>query len=117
MITLSNIDPQMIANNLDPSTLYHPGELLAEELEERGLTQTSLAQQLGISVSIVNEIIKGKRNISVEFAMMLEAALGIEASLWINLQREYDLESAKANPTFVDRLAKIRRMAAVLYQV
>lgn len=98
MITIPGIDPNMIANNLTPTFLFHPGELLGEELEERGIPSTKFAEQLGVSISVVNEIIQGKRNISEEFAMMIEDALGIEASLWINLQREYDIKSANSNP-------------------
>lgn len=52
MITLPNIDPSMIANNLTPFEPTHPGELIRDELEERHLTQAKLAEQIGVSPSL-----------------------------------------------------------------
>ncbi len=113
MITLPGIDQKMIANNLTPFESLHPGEVLREELAERGVTQTQLAKKMGISVSLLNEIVNGKRNISVEYALLLEAALGIDADFWLNLQQAYDKDEAKSNKAFVKRLAAIRKEAAV----
>ena len=70
--------------------------MLREELAERGITQTQLAKCMGISVSLLNEIIKGKRDISTEYALLLEAALGIDADFWLNMQRSYDIEIESA---------------------
>ena len=113
MITLPGIDPKMIANNLTAFEPLHPGEVLREELAERGITQTQLAKCMGISVSLLNEIIKGKRDISTEYALLLEAALGIDADFWLNMQRSYDKEEAKSNKALVKRLTAIRKVAAV----
>lgn len=113
MITLPGIDPKMTANNLTAFEPLHPGEVLREELAERGVTQTQLAKRMGISVSLLNEIINGKRDISAEYALLLEAALGIDADFWLNMQRAYDKEEAKSNKAFVKRLAAIRKVAAV----
>lgn len=49
MITLKGVDPRMIANNLTPSELIHPGEMIKDEIEYRGLSQRKLAEQMGIS--------------------------------------------------------------------
>lgn len=113
MMTLPGIDPKMIANNLTPFEPLHPGEVLREELAERGVTQTQLAKWMGISVSLLNEIINGKRDISAEYALLLEAALGIDADFWLNMQRSYDKEEAKSNKVFMKRLTAIRKVAAV----
>ena len=64
--------------------------MIKDELEYRGITQRALAEEIGVSPSVVNEILNGKRAVNIEFAMLLEAALGIEADLWIRLQTEYN---------------------------
>lgn len=104
----------MIANNLTPYEPTHPGELIFEELEERGMTQAALANQIGVAPSLLNEVIKGKRSINTELALLLEAALGISAELWLNLQADYNMQVAKSNKSFMERLADIRRIAAML---
>jgi len=114
MITLKGIDPKMIANNLTPSELIHPGEMLKDEIEYRGLSQRSLATQMGISPSLLNEILNGKRSISTEYALLFEAVLGIDADIWLRLQADYDMQAAKKNKPFMKRLADIRKLAAAL---
>ena len=79
MITLRDIDPQMIANNIAPSQPIHPGEMIKDEIEYRGISQRKLAGQMGISPSLLNEILNGKRTVSTEYALMFEAVLGINA--------------------------------------
>ncbi len=111
MITLSGIEPNMIANNLTPFEPTHPGEILREEIEYRGVTQTKLANELGVKVSLLNELINGKRDITIEYALMLEAALGIDADFWINLQNDYSKAKARHDSSFMAKLANIRRIA------
>ena len=55
MITLQGIDPKMIANNLTPSNPIHPGELIKDEIEYRGISQRKLALQMGVSPTLLNE--------------------------------------------------------------
>lgn len=114
MITLPGTDPKMIANNLTPFEPTHPGELLKDELESRNMTQAKFAEQIGVKPSLLNEIIKCKRGINTEMALLLEAALGIPASLWLNLQGAYNMQIIKSDDSFMKRLASIRRIAAVL---
>lgn len=114
MVTLAGIEPNMIANNLTPFEPTHPGEILREEIECRGITQTKLAKELGVKVSLLNELINGKRDFTIEYALMLEAALGIDADFWINLQTDYSKAKAKHDSSFMAKLANIRRVAAVL---
>ena len=113
MTTLPGIAADMIANNLTPSMPIHPGETLREELEERGLTQTRLAEEIGVQVSLLNELINGKRSFTIEYAMLLEAALGISADFWINLQTRYDKARTIRDTSFMNRLASIRRISAM----
>lgn len=114
MITLPNIDPSMIANNLTPFEPTHPGELIRDELKERHLTQAKLAEQIGVSPSLLNEVVNGKRGVNTELALLLEAALGISADMWLKLQADYNMQVAKSDSTFMSRLANIRKIAAVL---
>ena len=114
MIELKDLDPQMIANNLKPSEPVHPGLLLKEEIEYRGITQKALAKQMGVSYTVLNEILNGKRPISVEYALYLEAVLGIDAQLWIQMQADYNLQVAKSDKAIMRRIKEIRKMVAVL---
>lgn len=114
MITLKGVDPKMIANNLTPSELIHPGEMIKDEIEYRGLSQRKLAAQMGISPMLLNEILNGKRAVSTEYALLFEAALGIDAEIWIRLQADYDMQVAKSNKSFMEKLANIRKLVAAL---
>ncbi len=114
MITLPGVDPKMIANNLTSSILIHPGEMIKDEIEYRGLSQRKLAAQMGISPTILNEILNGKRAVSTEYALLFEAALGIDADIWLRLQADYNMQVAKSNKSFMERLANIRKIAVML---
>jgi len=72
-------------------TPVHPGEVLRDELEEIGLTQTALAKHIGVLPKTVNEICRGKRGISAEMAMKLSKALGGSPQFWLNLQNSWEL--------------------------
>ena len=114
MITISGIEQNMIANNLTPFEPTHPGELLLEELECRNISQAKFSEKIGVKPSLLNEIIKGKRGINTEMALLLEASLGISAKFWINLQNDYNMQKVRSNESFMSRLVEIRRIAAVL---
>lgn len=109
---IKDINPERIANNYTSSNLIHPGEMIKDELEYRNISQKALADELGISPSVVSEILNGKRSVNIEFAMLLEAALGIEADLWIRLQAEYNKQLIKKDEKFMNRLAHIRNLAS-----
>jgi len=72
-------------------TPVHPGEVLQDELEEIGLTQTALARHIRVFPKTINEICRGKRGISVEMAMRLSRALGGSPQFWLNLQNNWEL--------------------------
>lgn len=69
----------------------HPGEILKEEVETRGIKKKIFAQKLNIAPSNLSEIFSGKRNISAEMALKIEQALGIEAEFWLRAQNRHDL--------------------------
>ena len=78
-----------------PFIATHPGELIKDELKERNMTQKQLSELTGIKPSVLSETINGKRSVSLSVAMALEKALGISAEIWMNLQTQYDLDSAQ----------------------
>ena len=95
------------------SLLIHPGEMIKDEIIARELTQKELAKQMGVSYTVFNEILNGKRPVTTEYALLLEAALGTKAEMWIGLQADYNLQAIKQDKPFMKRLEKIRKIAAV----
>lgn len=77
------------------------------------MTQAKLAEQIGVSPSLLNEVINGKRGVNTELALLLEAALGISANMFLQLQADYNMQKAKSDSTFMSRLANIRKIAAL----
>ena len=114
MVHLKGVDPRMIANNLMPYKPVHPGEILKDEIEFRGISQRSLAKQMGVSYSVLNEILNSKRPISTQYALLFEAALGIDAKPLIGMQADYDMQIAMSDKNFKKRLTEIRKMTAML---
>ena len=114
MITLKGVDSKMIANNLIPSEPIHPGEILKDEIEYRGISQRKLARQMGISPTLLNEILNGKRSVTSDFALMVEAALGINPELLINMQTRYNMALAREKSNLSERLKEIRTICASL---
>lgn len=84
----------MNKKGLTPIEATHPGEMIKDELIERGMTQKQLAAETGIKPSVLSETINGKRSISLNMAVALEKAFDIPADFWMNLQTNYDLDSA-----------------------
>lgn len=82
-------------NNLHSARAIHPGEILSDELEFAGISQREIARQLAIPVSVLNEVIRGKRRLSADLAVKLEAVLDVSAEHWNNLQAAYDLDQAR----------------------
>lgn len=114
MFTIAKTKSDMIANNLIPFEPTHPGELIRDELQSIGMTQSKLAERIGVSPSLLNEVINGKRPVNTELALLLEASIGVPADIWLNLQAEYNMQMAKSDASFMKRLASIRRIAAAL---
>jgi addiction module HigA family antidote len=113
MIRAKDVAEERIANNMISSELIHPGEIIKDEIMARGLTQKELAQQMGVSYTVFNEILNGKRPVTTEYALLLEAALGTDANIWLGLQADYNMQRFKQDRSFMKRLEKIRKIAAV----
>ena len=75
----------------------HPGEHLAEFLEELGISQYRLAQATGVPPIRINDIVHCRRSITADTALRIGKALGMTPEFWLNLQRMYDLEVARAS--------------------
>ena len=101
------------ANDMSSSNLIHPGEMIKDEITARGITQKELAEQMGVSYSVFNEILNGKRPVTTEYALLLEAVLGTSASIWLSLQADYNMQKIKQDKPFMKRLEHLRKIAAV----
>lgn len=109
-----NTDCKMLTNKLEPSRPIHPGEVLKEEIEYRGVSPKLLAEQIGISHKNMNEILNCRKAVTENTALLLEAALGIPAHILIGMQTDYNMQIIKQDSSFLERLANIREMAAML---
>lgn len=114
MNTEKNMDKEMCANRLTPAYPTHPGEILKEEIEYRGISQRKLAAQMGMQYSVLNEILNAHRTLTEKTALLFEAALGMDAEPLLRLQLKYNIQIAKKDKSFVHRLSQIHRAAAVL---
>lgn len=100
----------MNKKELTPFAATHPGEMIKDELRERNMTQKQLANETGIKASVLSETINGKRKVSLNVAMALENVLGIPAEIWMNLQTQYDLDTAH----IADRNSKRETIAVTI---
>jgi addiction module HigA family antidote len=73
----------------------HPGEILREELDERGISMNRLSRDIRVPLSRISLIVNGKRAMTPDTALRLERYFGAEAQFWMNLQTNFDLEIAK----------------------
>ncbi len=85
----------------------HPGEFLIDELREISVTPTELSHRIGVPPNRISQIIRGKRDITVDTALRLGQFFGTTPELWINLQRDYDLDKVRAES--LPEIQKIRR--------
>ena len=79
-----------------PRPPIHPGEILADELVELGVTPTELARQIKAPANRISEIIRGRRGISADTALRLGHRFGTAPQFWLNLQTASDLKVAEA---------------------
>jgi antitoxin HigA-1 len=73
----------------------HPGEILADELEELGMSAAALARTLHVPTNRVTQILKGQRGITADTALRLGQWFGTGPELWLNLQKAYELRLAE----------------------
>lgn len=114
MIEMQGVDPKMIANNLESAYPTHPGSILKDEIEYRGITQHKLSQEMGIPYSALNEILNGRRPLTERTALLFEAVLGVDAEPLLALQMDYNLRKMRKDGSFMEKLTQLRKVAAVL---
>lgn len=73
----------------------HPGEILADELKELGISAAELARTLHVPTNRITQILKGQRAITADTALRLGQWLGTGPELWLNLQKAYELRLAE----------------------
>lgn len=98
-----------MSNELRPYIPTHPGVVLKDELQARGISQKQFACMIGVSYTMLNEILNGKRPMSADMSLLFEAALDINASIWNTMQSRYNLEIARRDTSFSSKLAAIRQ--------
>ncbi len=76
-------------------TPIHPGKILADELEEIGISAAELARLIEVPANRVSQIIAGKRAITADTALRLGQYFGTAAEFWMNLQKIYELDLAR----------------------
>ena len=84
----------MNKESLTPFVATHPGEMIKDELKERNMTQKQLTAESGIKASVLSETINGKRSVSLNVAVAIEKVLGVPADVLMNMQTQYDLDTA-----------------------
>ncbi|WP_328717397.1 HigA family addiction module antitoxin [Halomonas elongata] len=96
----------MILTNRKPTTI---GEVLTQEfLEPLGLSQTKLAERMGVSPRLVNELCRNKRAVTADTALMLGRVFGNSAQFWLNLQQKSDLWEATHDAKRRERIEKAK---------
>jgi antitoxin HigA-1 len=97
-------------------TAIHPGEHLAEELKELGISAAELARQIDVPVNRVTGIINGQRAITADTALRLGHWFGASPEFWLNLQKLYELRRAReeigARVEKLPKLTQRRRIKA-----
>lgn len=101
-------------SDLVPPSPIHPDEIVKDELEARGISQRKFASIIGCSYTVFNEVLNCKRPITTDYALRIEAALGIKAYMLVNMQSEYNLQTARQDSQLTVILNRIRMAAAML---
>ena len=92
----------------------HPGEHLAEELKELGMSAAELARQLDVPTNRVTQILNGQRGITGDTALRLAHFFGTTAEFWLNLQSLYEIRLAeRASGKSIRALPTLKRLEQV----
>ena len=81
-----------VTNGMRP---VHPGEILAEELEELGMSANAMARALSVPTNRITAIIKGQRSVTADTALRLSRYFGTTPQFWLNLQKTFELRVAE----------------------
>lgn len=102
-----NMAQEQINNSFNVKT-SHPGEVLLAILKQKGLSQKELSEAIGKATPVISDIIKGKRNVNAEIALLLEVSLGeLTAQEWMAIQSLYDIECLQEDSKIVQQKEQI----------
>lgn len=101
-------------SKLEPFMPTHPGEVIKDEIEYRGISQRILAAEIGVSYTQLNEVLNGKRPLNTEIAILIATALDLDAEPLLALQTRYDMITTKRDSSFMRRLTSVRKIASIL---
>ncbi len=91
----------------------HPGEILADELDELGLSANAFAKALGVPTNRITAILNGQRGVTADTALRLARYFGTGAQMWLNLQKSYELRRAEIDSWESIRLSVQPRVLAI----
>jgi len=95
-------------NNIIPFEATHPGVLIKDELDAReDINQKDLAKELGVKASFLNEIIKGKRPLTANYAVILEKIFKIPADYWMKFQTQFEIDKARIKEKNIKKIKNI----------
>ena len=92
-------------NGVTPYMAVHAGEFLKDELIAREITQKQLASLTGIQAPIINDIIKGKRDVTAEQSILIGRALEIDDTFFFDMQKQYEIDKAKISKRVAEQSA------------
>jgi addiction module HigA family antidote len=79
------------ANEMTPGDVFHPGEIVKDEMEARGIKQADIVAGSGFNKSYISLFLKEERHININLALALETILSIKTEFWIRLQKQYEM--------------------------
>ena len=92
----------------------HPGEIIKEELQSRGISQKGFAEVVGVCYTMLNDLLNGRRPVSTDFALLIEAATNINAEMLMNMQTRYNMQIARKDKNVIAHLENLRKICATL---
>lgn len=92
----------------------HPGEIIKDELQSRGISQKRFAEVIEVSYTTLNDILNGRRSISTDLALLVEASTGINADMLVNMQTRYNMQLARKDKNVAARMENLRKICATL---
>lgn len=93
---------------IKPVVLYHPWELIWEELESRNWTQSYFAELIWVPRTFVNDLIRWRKNVTPVLAILIGAAFGTSAEMWMNMQKAYDVLKLEKDKEIQAKVKKIK---------
>lgn len=99
-------------NSMNGMPPVHPGEILADELEELGLSANAFAKALGVPTNRITAILNGQRGITADTALRLARYFGTGPQFWLNLQKTFELKRAELDSwEYIQRTVRPRELA------